>query len=96
MDLDVLHQLMQESQLTASKLMQEMPAIHSLCAKLKQAKPGTPEATKIHLKIRVHLESLGGRLFRGKKEHEKFLLNIKQRAHNIKDYSHMISRIQIK
>ena len=64
-DLNILHSKMAHSK-SSGKLIAELPAVHALMAKLKEAKDGTTEAKDIHNKIKGHLFSMGFQLIDAK------------------------------
>ena len=60
---------MQHSESAGKLLLKEMPEISKLAGELKEAKPGSLKATKIHNKLVGTVEATGSLLFRGKLEH---------------------------
>ena len=72
LDLTKLSKQMQHSESAGKLLLKEMPEISKLAGELKEAKPGSLKATKIHNKLVGTVEATGSLLFRGKLEHAKF------------------------
>ena len=69
LDLTKLSKQMQHSESAGKLLLKEMPEISKLAGELKEAKPGSLKATKIHNKLVGTVEATGSLLFRGKLQH---------------------------
>ena len=80
LDLTKLSKQMQHSESAGKLLLKEMPEISKLAGKLKEAKPGSLKATKIHNKLVGTVEATGSLLFRGKLEHAKLAHAVKRNA----------------
>ena len=93
-DLNNLHKQMAHSPATG-KLINEMPEVYALAAQLKAAKNGTPEATQIHQKIKMHIEGMAAQLLRGKLEHAKLSGEIKRRADDAFSSSVAIGKLKM-
>ena len=80
LDLTKLSKQMQHSESAGKLLLKEMPEISKLAGELKEAKPGSLKATKIHNKLVGTVEATGSLLFRGKLEHAKLAHAVKRNA----------------
>ena len=92
LDLKILHSKMEHS-IPTGKLIAELPAVHRLMAKLKEAKDGTTEARDIHNKIKGHLFSMGFRLIEAKVEHAQMAHAVKCNADAIHSHSKYIGEL---
>ena len=77
----------------AGKLIAELPAVHRLMAKLKEAKDGTTEARDLHNKIKGHLHSMGFQLIDAKMEHANMAHAVKCNADAIQFRSKQIGKL---
>ena len=91
-DLKILHSKMAHS-IPTGKLIAELPAVHKLIAKLKEAKDGTTEARDIHNKIKNHLFSMGFQLIDAKIEHANMAQAVKCNADAIHSHSKYIGEL---
>ena len=80
LDLTKLSKQMQHSESAGKLLLKEMPEISKLAGELKEAKPGSLKATKIHNKLVGTVEATGSLLFRGKLEHAKLAHAVKRKC----------------
>ena len=91
-DLKNLQRLMAHSPANG-KFINEMPAVHALLAQLKEAKAGTPKATRLEKNIKGHLEAMAGQLLRAKLEHKKLSDAVALNALRAHDASKKIGRV---
>ena len=91
-DLNILHSKMAHS-IPTGKLIAELPAVHALMAKLKEAKDGTTEARDLHNKIKGHLQSMGFQLIDAKIEHANMAHAVKCNADAIHSRSKYIGKL---
>ena len=91
-DLNILYSNMAHS-IPTGKLIAELPAVHALMAKLKEAKDGTTEARDIHKKIKGHLFSMGFQLIDAKVEHAHMAHAVKRNADAIHSHSKYIGEL---
>ena len=91
-DLNILYSNMAHS-IPTGKLIAELPAVHALMAKLKEAKDGTTEAREIHNKIKNHLFSMGFQLIEAKVEHAHMAHAVKCNANAIHSHSKYIGEL---
>ena len=92
LDLKILHSKMEHS-IPTGKLIAELPAVHRLMAKLKEAKDGTTEARDLHNKIKGHLHSMGFQLIDAKVEHAHMAHAVKRNADAIHSHSKYIGEL---
>ena len=62
-------------------------------AQLKEAKAGTPKATRLEKNIKGHLEAMAGQLLRRKHEHKKLSDAVALNALRAHDASKKIGRV---
>ena len=91
-DLKILHSKMEHS-IPTGKLIAELPAVHRLMAKLKEAKDGTTEARDLHNKIKGHLHSMGFQRIDAKMEHANMAHAVKCNADAIQFRSKQIGKL---